>query len=247
MRYFAATFCLLCAVSAAMAQVVVVVRDVQPSSQNPRITVLSDGQAQPGAKLAVSDANGEQKLVRSADSHGIAVLPDVRRGKYCIVTSTSPTRRADSCLQIANGRVSKATVFSMQLVVQPPPPPTLEERLQAAAKAPVGLLTRVFTGTVQDITGAAIPRASVAVYRQEATDTAQPFKTTTDVQGQFSAVLTAGKYTVVIQSPGFETQLVMVEISPVAAQKDLNVKLNVGAIAENVAIAGIRFEPTTAI
>jgi archaellum component FlaG (FlaF/FlaG flagellin family) len=62
MRYFAATFCLLCAVSAAMAQVVVVVRDVQPSSQNPRITVLSDGQAQPGAKLAVSDANGEKDL-----------------------------------------------------------------------------------------------------------------------------------------------------------------------------------------
>lgn len=236
MRYLVTAFCLLCAISATMAQVVVVEREAQPSSQNPRITVLISGKAQPGAKLAISDANGEKKLVLSANSRGIAVLPDLPPGRYCIVASTSPTLRADLCLQIADGRVPKASVFSMQLVVQPAPLPTLEERLDAASKAPIGLLMRIFTGSVRDITGAAIPQASVEVYPQGVADTAHPLRINTDAQGRFSAALAPGKYTALIQSPGFETQLVTVEISPDADPKELDVKLNVGAIAEVVTI-----------
>jgi len=55
--------------------------------------------------------------------------------------------------------------------------------LAAAAfclKAPIGLLTRAFSGTVRDPAGAVTPQASVALYRQGAGDTAHPLKITTD-------------------------------------------------------------------
>lgn len=239
MKFLAvAAFCLSCAVFAVTAQVVMVLREARPSSQNPRLKILSGGKLQPGANLAVYNVDDEQKLSFKADSHGMARLPDLPPGRYCIAASTSPTLRAILCLQIADRHARKPSTFSMELAVQPPPPPTLEEKLEAAEKAPIGLLMRVFLGTVWDPSGAVIPRATVNVYRQGATDVAHPLKTTADVQGRFSAVLTPGKYTVVIESPGFEAQVVTIEISPDAPQKELNVKLNIGAISEEVAIGG---------
>jgi len=227
----AAAFCLSCAVFAVAAQVVMVLREAQPSSQNPRLKILSGGKLQPGAILAVFNADGEQKLSLKADSHGMATLPDLPPGRYCVTASTSPTLRADLCLQIADGHARKPGAFSMEFIVQPPPPPTFQERLEAVEKAPIGLRTHAFSGTVRDPAGAVIPRASVAVYRQGAGDTAHPLKTTADQQGHFSASLAPGKYTAVFESPGFETQFLTFEISPDAVQEDLNVKLNIGAIA----------------
>jgi hypothetical protein len=222
---------LSCAVFVATADIVVVVKEVRPSSQNARLTILSGGKRQPGANLAVYNADNEQKLSLKADSHGKATLPDLPPGRYCVTASTSPILRADLCLQIANGHARKRSAFSMDLVVQPPPPPTLEEKLEAAEKAPIEVRTRAFSGTVRDPVGAVISRASVAVYRYGARDTAHPLKTTTDQQGGFYAALAPGKYTAVIQSPGFETRFLTFEISPDAGQEDLNVKLNIGAIA----------------
>jgi hypothetical protein len=144
----AAAFCLSCAVFAVTAQVVMVLREARPSSQNPRLEILSRGKLQPGANLAVYNADDEQKLSFKADSHGMATLPDLPAGRYCI-----------------------------------------------------------------------------------AGDTAHPLKITTDQQGHFSASLAPGKYAAVIESPGFETNFLTFEISPDAVQEDLNVKLNIGAIA----------------
>jgi len=206
-----------------------VLREAQPSSQNPRLEILSGGTLQPGANLAVYNADDEQKLSFKADSHGMATLPDLPAGRYCIAASTSPTLRAILCLQVADRHARKPSVFSIKLLVEPPP--TFEEKLEAAEKAPIGLLTRAFSGTVRDPAGAVIPRASVAIYRQGASDTAHPLKITTDQQGHFSTFLAPGKYAAVIESPGFETRFLTFEISPDAVQEDLNVKLNIGAIA----------------
>ena len=227
----AAAFCLSCAVFAVTAQVVMVLREARPSSQNPRLKILSGGKLQPGANLAVYNADDEQKLSFKADSDGMATLPDLQPGRYCLAASSSPTLRAILCLQIADRHAPKPSVFSIELVVQPPPPPTFEEKLEAVEKAPIGLLTRAFSGAVRDPAGAVMPRVSVAVYRQGAGDTAHPLKISTDRQGHFSASLAPGKYTAVIESPGFETRFLTFEISPDAVQEDLNVKLNIGALA----------------
>jgi len=227
----AAALCLSCALFTVTAQVVMVLREARPSAQNPRLKILSGGKLQPGANLAVYNGDDEQKLSFKADSHGMATLPDLLPGRYCIAASTSPTLRAILCLQIADRHARKPSTFSIELAVQPPPPPTFEEKLEAAEKAPIEALTRAFSGTVRDASGAFISRASVAVYRHEAGDTAHPLKVTTDQQGDFSASLAPGKYTAVIESPGFETRFLTFEISPDAAQEHLNVKLNIGAIA----------------
>jgi hypothetical protein len=227
----AAAFCLSCAVFTVTAQVVMVLREARPSSQNPRLEILSGGKLQPGANLAVYNADDEQRLSFKADSHGMATLPDLPAGRYCIAASTSRTLRAILCLQIADRHARNPSVFSIKLLVQPPPPPTFEEKLEALEKAPIGLLTRAFRGTVRDPAGAVMPRASVAVYRQGAGDSAQPLKITTDQQGHFSASLAPGKYAAVIESPGFETRFLTFEISPDAVQEDLHVKLDIGAIA----------------
>ncbi len=227
----AAAFCLSCAVFAVTAQVVMVLREARPSSQNPRLKILSGGKLQPGANLAVYNADDEQKLSFKADSHGMATLPGLPPGRYCIAASTSPTLRAILCLRIADREARKPSVFSIEVVVQPPPPPTIEEKLEAVEKAPIGLLTRAFSGTVRDSAGAVMPRASVAVYRQGTGDTDHRLKITTDQQGHFSASLAPGKYTAVIESPDFETRFLTFEISPDAVQEDLDVKLNIGAIA----------------
>jgi hypothetical protein len=230
MRFLAAAaFCLSCAVFAVTAQVVIVLREARPSSQNPRLEILSGGKLQPDANLAVYNADDEQKLSFKADAHGMATLPDLPAGRYCIAASTSPTLRAMLCLQIADRHARKPRVFSIKLLVQPPP--TFEEKLEAVEKAPSGLLTCAFSGTVRDPAGAVMPRASVAVYRQGAGDTAHPLKITTDQQGHFSASLAPGKYAAVIESPGFETRFLTFEISPDAVQEDLHVKLTIGAIA----------------
>ena len=223
---------LSCAFFSATADVVVVVKEVRPSLQNARLTILSGGKRQPGANLAVYNADNEKKLSLTADSHGKATLPDLPPGRYCVTASTSPTLRADLCLQIADGHARKRSAFSIKLFAQPPPPPTFEEKLEAAEKAPIEVLTRAFSGAIRDPVGAVIPRASVAVYQHGAHDTAHGLKTETDQQGRFYATLAPGKYTAVFQSPGFGTRFLTFEISPDGAQEDLNVKLNIGAIAQ---------------
>jgi hypothetical protein len=213
------------------------VLEVHPSSQKPLITVLKDGAPQQSATLTVFANNGKQRLTLTTDSRGMAKLPHLHSGIYRIAASTSPTLRVDLYLQIAAVHQQKPSEFTMELRVQPPPPPTFEGKLEAAEKTPIEVFTRAFSGTVRDPSGAFISRASIAVYRHRAGNTAHPLKTMTDHQGRFYSDLAGGSYTAVIQSPGFETRILTFEISSDAAQKELNVKLDVGAITEDVPIA----------
>lgn len=219
------------------AQTVVIVQEFHPSSQNPRITVTGDGKPQPSAELKISRVDKNQKLSVRTDSRGAATLPHLALGRYCIIASTSPTLRGDLCIEITRDRRLKSSAFTMELVLQPPPLPTLKQRLEAAAKAPPEVQVRGFSGTICDPTGAVIQRATVAVYRHGVRGTAHPKKGATDQQGHFAIALIAGKYIAVIESPGFETRVLTFEISPSAAEQELKVKLNLGAMSETVAIA----------
>lgn len=212
--------------------------EVRPSSQNARITVLKDGAQQQGAKLGIFAKDGKQKLVLTTDSIGMARLPHLAPGQYCIVASTSRTVWAELCLQIVAGqKKGNPSTFTMELSDKPPPPLTLEERLAEAEKAPIALVTRALSGTVLDPGGAVVPRASLAIYRHGSKNIAHPVKATADNAGRFSVRLKPGKYTVVIQSPGFEAPFVTIEVSRDAAERALNVNLNLGKMTETAAVA----------
>jgi carboxypeptidase family protein len=220
---------LLCVVLAPAALCSVEVVATQPSSQRPLITVMKDGVVQPGAQIVISAQNGKLKRTITSDSRGTVRLPRVRSGIYCIVASTSPTLRADLCLQIANSKTSTSSAFAMDLVVKPPPPPTLAEKLAAARVAPVTSTSRKFSGTVVDPSGTGIVRVSVVIYGQRAGDVRHVHTTLSDKQGRFSARLAPGKYTAVFSCPGFEAQLVTFEVARSAEELELDVNLKLGA------------------
>jgi hypothetical protein len=228
---------LLCSAAAQASQVVEVIA-VQASFQNPKITVSAGGKLQPGAKLEVFNSEYQRKLSLQADAQGVVTLPDLPAGQYYLTASTSPTLIGTICLQISAAHGTQLGAFSIALSPHPPPPPGFEDQLAAAEKRPVDLVTRSFSGAVLDPIGAVVPRASLAIYRQGAKDLAHPLKATADDGGQFYVQLKPGRYTVVVQSPGFKTQFVTIEISRDAPEKALNVKLNIGAVSETVAIAG---------
>lgn len=220
---------LLYVVAAPAAVCAVEVVPIQPSSERPIITVTKDGLVQAGAQIVLSAQNGKPKLSMTSDFRGTVRMPRVRPGTYCIVASTSPTLRADLCLQIANENHRARGAFAMELAVKPPPPATLAEKLADAQRAPVSATNRQFSGTIVDPSGTGISRVSVVVYGQRPGYVRHPHKSLSDKHGRFSARLAPGKYVAVFSCPGFETQLVTFEVARSAEVRELDVKLRVGA------------------
>jgi hypothetical protein len=213
------------------------VLEIQPSTQQPLITVSKDGAPQQGATLAVVTNSGKEKLIVTTDSRGIAKLPHLHPGIYRINASISPTLRGAICLQIAAAHQKKPSAFTIGLRVQPPPPPTLEERLSAAQASPVSVFGRTFSGTVFDPSGTGIPRVLISIYKQSSGPAGNPRKIRSDEHGRFSASLSPGRYTAVFNNPGFEVQFLTFEIARAAAENPVTVKLNIGAVTESVAVA----------
>jgi hypothetical protein len=88
------------------------------------------------------------------------------------------------------------------------------------------------TGTVTDANGAVVANATVMI-----TNTANgaSFSTYTNSEGEFSRDgLVTGNYIVSVTAPGFKQTI----ISNVRPGKDLNVELEVGAVAETVTVTG---------
>jgi len=230
MKYLA-TALLVCVVLAPAALCSVEVMEVHPSSQKPLITVLKDGVQKEGTMLSVFTKGGKQKVTLITDSHGMAKLPHLARGTYCIAAATSPTLRADLCLRIGANYQRNPSTFTMELVVKPPPPPTFAQRLAAAEAGPASATNQRFSGTVVDPSGATIPRVSIGIYPQGAGASAHPRKIRSDRMGRFSRNLSPGRYTAVFSAQGFENQFLTFEVLPGAAERDLRVKLKLGAVS----------------
>jgi hypothetical protein len=229
---------LLCSIAAEAFQAAVELTPVQPSFQNPRIAVLSGGKLQPGASLEVVDFEWQKKLSLKTDSQGVVALPDLSPGRYCLTASTSPNLVGTICLQISDAHKPHPDTFSIEIPLPTPLPAPSEDEFAAAEKGPVDLVTRSLSGTVVDPIGAVIPGASLAIYRQASKDRDHPLKATVDGVGHFSAQLEPGKYTVVVQSRGFKSRLITIEVSRDAPEKALTVKLDIGEIPKPVYVAG---------
>jgi hypothetical protein len=212
------------------------VLEIHPSAQKPRITVLKDGAPQQSATLTVFANHGRQKLTLTTDSRGMAKLPHLRPGIYRIAASTSPTLRADLCLQIAAAHQQNPSAFTIELRVQPPPLPTFEESLAAAEVSPVSVSSRTFSGTVLDRSGTGIPRVFISIYKQSSGVAARPHKIRSDEHGRFSVTPSRGRYTAVFSAPGFAAQFLTFEIARGAAENPVTVKLNFGGVTESVAV-----------
>lgn len=191
---------------------VVEVLNVQPSSQNIRITVLHDGIPVRDVKLEVLMADEQPRLSVSTDKHGAAALPSLPPGRYHIVATSSGGLGADLVLDVSKNRGKKISSFSMDLFVRPPPPPTLAQRIATAEGQATSKRIQSFHGILEDPSGAGIQRAKIEIFQKGSFGKAQVMKVASDATGHFSAPLANGAYTAVFQVPGFSTQIQVFEI-----------------------------------
>ncbi len=96
-------------------------------------------------------------------------------------------------------------------------------------------LAATLTGTVTDASGAVVAGATISVHSQE---TGADVRTlTTSGTGNFNITnIPAGRYTVTVKSPGFETFVAKDVILNVAEKHTLNVQLKTGNISEQVEV-----------
>jgi hypothetical protein len=96
-------------------------------------------------------------------------------------------------------------------------------------------LAATLTGTVTDTTGALVAGATVLVHNED-TGTNVRNVTTSDT-GSFNITnLPAGRYTVTVNSSGFQTYIARDVILNVAEKHTLNVQLNAGTVSERVEV-----------
>ena len=90
-------------------------------------------------------------------------------------------------------------------------------------------------GSVTDPSGSVIPDAKLAVTEQATKETV---RAVTSHSGDFTVpYLSAGTYTVQVQSPGFKSFTVKNIVLTVGQQYELNVRLSIGQVSENVTVA----------
>ncbi len=203
---------------------------IVPSSQNARITVLLDGKPQKDVKLMLTTTDGQPKASLVTDSRGGVRLPTLPPGNYCVTASADPMSHSMMCLAISAHHGKKK--FSMILVPAVPPPPTFEEKLSAAEMTFPGEGTRHLEGFVQDALGAAIPGAEVEILPYGSRDLVHARKTITNIDGHFSYPVEPGDYTVIFKASGFETKILVFDVSANAPNHQVRVRMEIGTITE---------------
>lgn len=110
--------------------------------------------------------------------------------------------------------------------------------LQSAGPAPAGaqIVSATLQGTVQDATGAAIPRAAVSAQN---TSTGEIAHAVTNAGGRFvlASLAPGGPYTITVEAQGFRTEIRSGIHLTVSQTVDLNVTLQIGAALQKVQVS----------
>jgi hypothetical protein len=208
---------------------VIIATDVRPSKQNAHVTVTMNGK--PAARMPIrveilSFASGKKSEMQLAtDAHGAINLKGLPAGKNCLTTDAEPRLTASMCLDVTATHDKAPTEFSLVLTPLPPSEPTLDELAKQHDKSPIEFTAPAFVGTVKDRPGAGITKADITVYRRGSMTKADPLKVQADDEGNFTAPLEPGTYTVVVMAQGFKTRFVGVEIKRDAPEQDMSVEL----------------------
>jgi hypothetical protein len=210
----------------------VVVSPAVPSKQNAHVTVTVDGK--PAVRLPIhlvisSFASGQSEMRITTDAHGAIDLKSLPAGQNCLTADADPRLNATLCLDVTASHHATPTQVPLVLTALPVEP-TLDELAKQHDKSPIEFTGPAFVGTIQDQTGAGIMKADVTVYRRDAIAKLKPLKLQADDQGNFTAALEPGVYTVVVMSPGFKTRFAGVEVKQDAPKQGMSIELKIGNV-----------------
>jgi carboxypeptidase family protein len=190
---------------------------------------------QPAARLPIhleitSFPSGKKSEMQLAtDARGAIDLRSLPAGQDCLAAAAEPRLTASICLDVTATRDVAPTEFPLVLTPLPPPEPTLDELAKEHDKSPIEFTGPAFVGTVKDQSGAGITKVDITVYRRDAKAKPDPRKVQADDQGNFTAALEPGTYTIVVMAQAFRTRFVGVEIKPGAPKQDMSVELRIGS------------------
>jgi Carboxypeptidase regulatory-like domain len=231
MKMFTTAASILLVATIARGECVVIATDVRPSKQNAHITLTMNGKPAVRVPIRVeilSFASGKKSEMRLAtDAHGAINLKDLPPGQSCLTTDVEPRLTASMCLAVTATHDKARTKFSLVLAPMPPPEPTLDDLAKQHDKSPIEFTAPVFVGTVKDRSGAGITKADIAVYRRGSMTKPDPLKLQADDEGNFTAPLKPGNYTIVVIAQGFKPRFVGVEIKRDAPEQDMSVELSI--------------------
>jgi hypothetical protein len=230
MKVFQAGAGILLVATIARSECVVVASETRPSKQNAHATVMVGGK--PAARLPIhlvitSFPSGKQSEMRLAtDAHGAIDLKSLPPGQNCLVADAEPRLTASMCLDVTVAHDSSPTELPLVLASSRAEP-TLAELAKQHDQSPIELTGPAFVGAVKDQSGAGVTKAEITIYRRDAKTKSDPLKVQADDQGNFTAPLEPGMYTIVIMAQAFRTRFVGVEIKPDAPKQNMLVELRI--------------------
>ena len=214
------------------AECVVVAPETRPSHRNARAIVTADGRLATHLQIRLEvtsfPSGKKSELQLPTDARGAIDLKRLPLGQNCLSADAEPRLVGSFCLDVTATEDKTPTEFPLALTTRPPEP-TLEELAKQHDKSPIELSGPAFVGTVQDQSGAGIPKAEITVYRRDSASKPGGSKVQADDQGNFTAALEPGTYTIVVMSLAFRTRFVGVEINRDAPKQNMAIELKVGS------------------
>ncbi len=199
----------------------------QPSARNIRISVDVNGAPAPGAVISVYTRSERFLFRTSTNGSGVARLRQLSPGSYHIIAAGEGDLRSDIVLMVSKKAGESSSVFQMDLFHKPTPPLHDEYSLMTA-KLEVTEQVLEFKGQVVDPLGAVIPQALIEIYPDGARDGKHAVQIKTGDDGSFQKHLAHGTYRALVLFPGFKTKVFVFQISRFAADKSLQVPLQIG-------------------
>jgi hypothetical protein len=162
------------------------------------------------------------------DAHGIAKISNLPSGAYRLVAMKDGKFAASLDVKV----LPKSTVGTKFLSVKLERDfeNLLDGRQLAALNAgPKVGPTSVFSGVVQDVSGAGVPSATIEIWKRGKPDDLAMATITADGEGKFAKSLPDGVYAAVFKSQGFARETLVFEIKAGAPVQKVDVRLKVGA------------------
>jgi hypothetical protein len=177
------------------------------SSESPRIVVIVDGKPQSSVLVSFYDSTGKKQVIVSTDVAG-EVSTTLAPGDYRVVAAMSEDTSASIWLRVI--REHETTPITVDLTT---PREEARQALTNYGNLPTKFHLQMFSGSVADPSGAAIPGAVVKVLNKRSAGNGFARRVKADEAGSFSTELDEGFYIALVSAPGFRTEAIPFEIT----------------------------------